>query len=94
MITPAHAHMMARYNRWQNRSLYAAVVTLSDAQRREDKGAFFGSLHKTLAHILWADRVWMSRFAQRMCASVVCREPKKAPLSSRRCASESVSAAA
>ena len=54
---------MARYNRWQNRSLYAAADTLSDVQRREDKGAFFGSLHTTLAHILWADRVWMSRFA-------------------------------
>ena len=54
---------MARYNRWQNRSLYGAAGTLTEAQRREDKGAFFGSLHTTLAHILWADRVWMSRFA-------------------------------
>jgi len=63
MITPAHTQMMARYNRWQNRSLYSAAETLSDAQRREDKGAFFGSLHTTLAHILWGDRVWMNRFA-------------------------------
>jgi len=63
MITPAHAATMARYNRWQNRSIYRAADTLSDAQRREDRGAFFGSLHTTLAHILWADRVWMNRFA-------------------------------
>ena len=63
MITPAHVHTMARYNRWQNRSLYAAADGLTDDQRRVDRGAFFGSLHTTLAHILWADRVWMSRFA-------------------------------
>ena len=24
--------------------------------------SFFGSIHKTLSHLLWADRVWMSRF--------------------------------
>ncbi|MEM1391647.1 MAG: DinB family protein [Pseudomonadota bacterium] len=55
---------MARYNAWQNRSLYSAADTLSDEARRADKGAFFGSLHNTLAHILWADRVWLHRFNQ------------------------------
>ncbi len=63
MISLTHVQTMARYNRWQNRSLYAAADTLNDAQRREDRGAFFDALHTTLAHILWADRVWMSRFA-------------------------------
>ena len=63
MISPAHVHLLARYNRWQNRSLYSAAGTLSETDRREDRGAFFGGLHTTLAHILWADRVWMSRFA-------------------------------
>lgn len=63
MITPAHTQLMARYNRWQNLSLYAAADGLGDEQRREDMGAFFGSIHTTLAHILWADRVWMNRFA-------------------------------
>ena len=34
------------------------------AQERErESGAFFGSIHKTLSHLLWADRVWMSRFS-------------------------------
>ena len=55
---------MARYNAWQNRSLYTAADTLSDEVRRTDKGAFFGGIHNTLAHILWADRVWMHRFNQ------------------------------
>jgi uncharacterized damage-inducible protein DinB len=54
---------MARYNAWQNRSLYGAADTLTDAQRRENRGAFFGSVHATLAHILFGDQIWMSRFA-------------------------------
>ena len=63
MISPEWPVMMARYNRWQNQSLYGAAGTLADDQRRENRGAFFGSLHTTLAHIQWADRVWLSRLA-------------------------------
>ena len=62
MLTSAHARMMARYNRWQNESLYGAADGLSDAARKEDRGAFFRSIHETLAHILWADEIWLSRF--------------------------------
>lgn len=62
MITPDYARMMARYNAWQNRSLYREADRLTDEQRREDRGAFFRSLHGTLAHILWGDSIWMSRF--------------------------------
>lgn len=53
---------MARYNRWQNESLYAAAATLSDAERRRERGAFFGSIHRTLNHLLWGDLIWMHRF--------------------------------
>ena len=63
MISIEYPRTMARYNRWQNRSILRAADALSDAQRREDRGAFFGSLHTTIAHILWADRVWLNRFA-------------------------------
>ena len=63
MITPAYARTMASYNRWQNESLYAAASTLTDAQRKEKRGAFFGSIHGTLNHLLWGDQSWMSRFA-------------------------------
>ena len=62
MISASHARLMARYNQWQNRSLYGAAATLSEADRTADRGAFFRSIHGTLGHILWADRVWMSRF--------------------------------
>lgn len=63
MISPAHVRAMAAYNAEMNRRLYAAADTLGEARRREDGGAFFGSIHATLSHLLWGDRIWMSRFA-------------------------------
>src|SRR5262249_6671309 len=32
-------------------------------ERRRARGAFFGSIENTLNHLLWGDRIWMSRFA-------------------------------
>jgi uncharacterized damage-inducible protein DinB len=65
MINPAYVQRMARYNRWQNENLYGVADTLPDAERRRERGAFFGSIHGTLNHLLWGDRTWMSRFAGR-----------------------------
>jgi len=62
MITPAYVRVMAAYNAEMNRRIYAAADTLDDAARRADAGAFFGSLHATLSHLLWGDAVWMHRF--------------------------------
>jgi uncharacterized damage-inducible protein DinB len=62
MITPAWVRMMAAYNAEMNRRLYAAADTLDEAQRRADRGAFFGSLQGTLSHLLWGDAFWMHRF--------------------------------
>jgi uncharacterized damage-inducible protein DinB len=63
MIDPAYVRQMARYNRWQNANLYGVADALSDAERRRERGAFFGSIHATLNHLLWADQIWMSRLA-------------------------------
>ncbi len=63
MIAPDYVRTMASYNRWQNENIYGAAGTLSDAQRKENRGAFFGSIHATLNHLLWGDQMWMSRFA-------------------------------
>jgi uncharacterized damage-inducible protein DinB len=62
MIDRAYVQRMARYNRWQNENLYGVADTLSDDERRKERGAWFGSIHKTLSHLLWGDKVWMSRF--------------------------------
>lgn len=63
MITLAYIRTMARYNRWQNRSIYGAADTLSPEARRQDRGAFFKSIEGTLNHLLWGDAIWLHRFA-------------------------------
>lgn len=62
MITPAYVRTMAAYNAEMNRRIYGAANNLTDDQRRQDRGAFFGSIHRTLVHLLWGDSQWMSRF--------------------------------
>src|SRR5260370_18802102 len=62
MIPPAYVRTMAAYNAEMNRRLYGAAARLSDAERRQPRGAFWGSIHGTLNHLLWGDRQWMSRF--------------------------------
>jgi len=57
-----YALTMARYNLWQNESILAAAGVLSPAEREKERGVFFGSIQKTLSHLFWADRVWLSRF--------------------------------
>jgi uncharacterized damage-inducible protein DinB len=55
---------LARYNRWFNHRLYAACARLTDAQRKAERGAFFGSIHGTLNHLVWGDLMWLARFAR------------------------------
>lgn len=62
MITPEYCQTMARYNCWQNNNLYGAADQLSHEERQKDRGAFFGSIHGTLSHLLWGDTIWMHRF--------------------------------
>jgi uncharacterized damage-inducible protein DinB len=45
-----------------NRRLYGAAARLSDSERRMPSGAFWGSIHDILTHILWGDQRWMSGF--------------------------------
>lgn len=58
----AHFEMFAGYNAWANERIYAAAAGLGDADYRADCGAFFGSVHGTLNHLLVTDRIWMHRF--------------------------------
>ncbi|WP_298924007.1 DinB family protein [uncultured Ramlibacter sp.] len=55
---------LARYNRWFNQRLYDACEQLNDAERKRDRGAFFGSLHQTLTHLVLADKMWLERFTR------------------------------
>src|SRR5262245_54770635 len=61
-VNAGYVQMMARYNAEMNRRLFAAAQRLSDEDRRRQRGAFWGSIHGTLCHLLWGDQMWMSRF--------------------------------
>lgn len=51
----------ARYNAWANQRLYAACALLDDQAYYADRAAFFGSIHRTLNHLVLGDRIWFGR---------------------------------
>jgi len=59
-----HYRWMARYTAWFNERLFGAGEQLDDAARKADRGAFFGSIHNTLNHLVVADQIWLKRLAQ------------------------------
>jgi len=61
-MSPEWLGSLARYNSWMNGKLYAVAATLTDDERKRDRGAFFKSIHGTFNHILVGDRVWLARF--------------------------------
>ncbi len=65
MYCGTNYEVMAAYNRWMNGKLYALCSTLSDADRRQDRGAFFKSIHGTLNHLYYGDQAWFGRFINR-----------------------------
>lgn len=62
MITSEYCRVMADYNMWMNERLFELCRSIDDAERKNDKAVFFGSIHGTLNHILYGDLAFMSRF--------------------------------
>ena len=56
--------VMAAYNRQMNQQFYAACAELTDAERKQDRGVFFKSIHGTLNHLLLVDRPWLGGFTK------------------------------
>lgn len=56
-----HLPLMARFNAWANERICGSAERLSDDVYRKDQGAFFGSIHRTLNHLLVVDRLWTGR---------------------------------
>jgi len=69
VIAPDYCLLMARYNRWMNERLYALLREFTDEERKRERGAFFGSMHGTLNHVLWGDRIWLGRFIDEPCTA-------------------------
>lgn len=66
-LTPAlidNYRLLARYNQWFNQRLYDACEQLVDEERKRARGAFFGSIHHTLNHVVVGDQVWLKRLRQ------------------------------
>ena len=63
MASQDWAREMARYNRWQNETLYGHCDALGDDARQQDRGMFFGSVIATLDHILMVDQALFDYFA-------------------------------
>src|SRR5216117_4198514 len=53
------------YNSWANRLLFDAAATLSDELYHRDLKSSFGGIHGTLAHIVWAEQLWLHRWLGR-----------------------------
>ena len=53
---------MAEYNSIMNDRLFKLIEVLPDEQRKKDQNLFFGSIHRTLDHILFGDMAWLLRF--------------------------------
>ena len=53
---------MAQYNQWMNQKIYVICAEIPDDKRKENLGAFFKSIHRTLNHLLYGDKAWMGRF--------------------------------
>ena len=52
---------LARYNAWANHRLYDACLKLPEDAYYVNRKVFFGSIHRTLNHILLGSRAWMAR---------------------------------
>lgn len=61
-MTASYFQTLARYNMWANRRLLSACASLPMGTYEKERPSFFGSIHKTLNHILVADRIWLGRF--------------------------------
>ncbi|MDY6829337.1 MAG: DinB family protein [Pseudomonadota bacterium] len=61
MNTRATLQLHAAYNQWVNARLLACCTRLSNADYRRNLGAFFGSVHGTLNHLLVTDHLWLAR---------------------------------
>lgn len=62
MLLP-HFRRFARYNQWANARLYDACAALAKRDYMAPRKAFFGSIHRTLNHLLLVDRIYFVREA-------------------------------
>ena len=55
---------LARYHAWATHKLLADLAPLSDEEWHRDARLFFGSVHRTVNHLVVTDDIWWARFAE------------------------------
>jgi uncharacterized damage-inducible protein DinB len=65
-MTKAEIQMLYEYDKWANLKLIEVLATLTINQFKKDLGCSFGGIHGTLVHILSADKVWLSRWTNKI----------------------------
>jgi uncharacterized damage-inducible protein DinB len=53
------------YNAWANRALFDAAGKLPEEHYFRDLKSSYGGVHGTLAHIVWAEHLWLNRWLVR-----------------------------
>src|SRR2546430_3382215 len=64
-MTADETRELLGYNAWANRLLFDAAAALSDEVYQRDLKSSFGGIHGTLAHIVWAEQLWLCRWLGR-----------------------------
>lgn len=65
MQLPHYLGFLARYHQWATAKLLDEhLAHLSDAQWHQDCKLFFGSIHRTVNHLLVTDNIWFARLAE------------------------------
>ena len=62
MIAIAQIEELFAYNAWANRRLFTALEALSAKDYTLDLKTSFGSVHGTVAHIVWGEDLWLRRW--------------------------------
>jgi uncharacterized damage-inducible protein DinB len=53
------------YNAWANRKIFDAAAALPEDLYTRDLKSSHGGIHGTLAHIVWAEQLWLHRWLSR-----------------------------
>jgi uncharacterized damage-inducible protein DinB len=64
-LAPESVCLLYEYNAWANRRMLEACAALSDEQFTRNLGSSFPSARDTVAHILWAEWLWLERWQGR-----------------------------
>lgn len=64
-MTLDEVRQLFAYNAWANRKLFDAAAALPAELYNRDLKSSHGGIHGTLAHIVWAEHLWLNRWLEK-----------------------------